>query len=92
MNDLISATSAFSASALSSVLGGHGRADLLGGGVAARLRFLELGDMGARRISSSSIRAGAFRSSAPRLLQRFVELVGIVADPTDIEHGSGPVR
>lgn len=71
------------------VLGAHGLADLLGGGIAAFLRVLQLGDMLTTLLVQLD-QAGRLRLDAP-FRQSCVKRLRILADPFDVEHGNKAV-
>src|SRR5262245_33098019 len=74
------------------VLLGFGLADLLGGGVAARLRLLQLGNGATAALVAAQKRLDqrvAFRRRHAAPLEPTGELVGIVTNPFDVVHGAG---
>ena len=70
---------------------GHGLADLLGGGVAARLRLLQL----LNRAAPFLVQAQNLIQRRPRIVEAAIgqpleKGVRVVADPFDVEHWFGP--
>ena len=71
------------------ILGAHGLADFLGGGVAAGLVLLQAGEVGTAFIVEREDGLGLRRETAA--LEALVEGVRVFADPFDVEH-IGPFR
>ena len=78
------------------VLGAHGLADLLRGGVAALLRFLQLDRDGRgaprRWRSDSSTVACAASAASPRFTSASARALRVLANPFDVEHGRIPIH